>query len=155
MKKLLPALIGILYVFVTQAQNSPAGAGQVVKWNFSAKKIADKTYEVTMTAAVQSPWHIYSQTTPDGGPLPTKITYSKNPLITIEGAAKESGKVITKHEEVFGVDVIYFDGNVIFTQTVKLKTNAKTNLSGRFEYMVCNDAQCLPPTTVNFSVPLQ
>lgn len=125
-----------------------------VKWNFSAKKIADKTYEVRLTATVQSPWHIYSQKTPDGGPLPTKIIYNKNPLVKVEGEAKEKGKIITKFEEVFEVNVKYFDGNVSFVQAIKLKSNVKTIISGTIEFMACNDEQCLPPATVPFTISL-
>ena len=131
------------------AQESP------VQWSFHATKTADKTYDVTMLASVQSPWHIYSQTTPEGGPVPTQITFNKNPLLVFDGKAKESGKLITEYEEVFGVDEIYFDGKASFVQTVKLKANVKTNLSGKIKFMVCNDKQCLPPKEVPFSVALQ
>jgi hypothetical protein len=40
--------------FISQAQDA-------VKWNFTAKKIADKTYEIHLIPSVQSPWHIYSR----------------------------------------------------------------------------------------------
>jgi hypothetical protein len=125
-----------------------------VNWSYTANKIADKTYEVHIKAGVQSPWHIYSQTTPDGGPLPTKFTFSKNPLFVISGQPIELGKLLQKHEEAFGVDVKYFDGDVDFVQLVKLKSNAKTILSGTMEFMACNDEQCLPPTTNKFSITL-
>jgi thiol:disulfide interchange protein DsbD len=132
-----------------------ASAQNPVHWRFSAKKTADKTFEVHLTATVAQPWHIYSQTTPEGGPVPTKITLRKNPLVTLTGEAKEVGKLQTRHEEVFGVDVKYFDEGVDFVQVVKLKSNVKTNLTGNIEYMVCNDQQCLPPATVSFNVPIR
>lgn len=132
-----------------------ASAQTPVQWNFSAKKVTNNTYEVTLKASVDNPWHIYSQTTPDGGPLPTKITFTKNPLVTIEGKAKENGELVMKHEEVFGIDVKYFEGEVSFVQTVKLKASAKTNLRGTVEFMVCTNQQCLPPTTVPFDIALK
>jgi thiol:disulfide interchange protein DsbD len=138
----------LLVAFSSSAQNP-------VSWKFSAKKKGDKVYEIHIAAKVDYPWHIYSQTTPEGGPVPTKITFSKNPLITNNGGIKEEGKVQTKHEEVFGVDVKYFDGAVDFVQVVKLKSNVKTNLTGSVQYMVCNDQQCLPPATVTFNILLQ
>lgn len=130
-------------------------AQDVVKWSYTAKKIADKTYEIHLTPTVQSPWHIYSQTSPEGGALPTKISFGKNPLVSIEEKTKEVGKIVSKYEEVFGVTVKYFEGKVDFVQTVKVKANAKTNISGSIEYMACNNEQCLPPKTVQFSVALQ
>lgn len=125
-----------------------------VNWSFTSKKTGDKMYEIHITASVNNPWHIYSQKTPDGGPLPTKITYNKNPLIKMEGEATEKGKIITKFEEVFDVNVKYFDGNVSFVQLVKLKSNIKTNISGKIEFMACNDEQCMPPAEVQFTIQL-
>ena len=68
---------------------------------------------------------------------------------------KENGKLQNKHEEVFDVDVKYFDNTVTFTQTVNLKSAVKTNITGNIEYMVCNDKECLPPKKVAFDLQLQ
>jgi len=131
-----------------------------VEWKFSAKKIAEKLYEIHLAAIVQNPWHIYSQFTPEGGPIATSIQFNKNPLIEIEGTAKEIGKLQQKHEEVFGVDVKYFGGNIDFVQIIKIKgkgnpSTPRTNISGTIEYMICNDQECLPPKTVAFNVRLE
>src|SRR4051812_46116148 len=85
-----------------------AQGGDPVSWSFTSKKIADKTYEIHLTAAIAQPWHMYSQSSPDGGPLPTKIAFTKNPLATTEGKTKEEGKMVVKHEDVFDVDVKYY-----------------------------------------------
>mgnify|MGYP001025084503 CR=1 FL=1 len=126
----------------------------VVNWQFQAVKVADKTYEIHLTPTVQAPWHIYSQTSPEEGAVPTSFQFGKNPLVTLEGKVQENGKLVSKYEEVFGVTVKYFEGKVDFVQRVKLKASAKTNITGSVEFMVCNDEQCLPPQTMSFSVPL-
>ena len=126
-----------------------------VHWTFTSKKINETTFEVVISAKLDQGWHIYSQTTPDGGPAPTAISFSKNPLVTLDGTAKESGKLEQKHEKLFGVDVKQFSGKVDFIQTVKLKGKAKTALNGTVEFMTCNDRECLPPKTQKFSVVLQ
>ena len=125
------------------------------QWSFSSKKIADKTFAVRLSCTVNAPWHIYSQATPEGGPVPTKIIFNKNPLVVPEGSTREEGKLVQKHEEVFDVNVKYFNGRVDFVQTVKLKSNVKTNITGSVEFMVCNDEQCLPPATLPFSIDLK
>jgi thiol:disulfide interchange protein DsbD len=130
------------------AQSSP------VKWSYSANKKDNQTYEVKISASINPGWHLYSQTTPDGGPVATKISFNKNPLLTMDGTAKEVGKMITRYEEVFGVDTKFYADKVEFVQTVKLKGKAKTNVNGELQFMVCNDQQCLPPSTINFSVVL-
>ena len=126
-----------------------------VKWNFSAKKINATTYEVHLTAKIEDEWHIYSQTTPDGGPVPTSISFNKNPLLTLDGVVKESGKLEEHFEQLFGVQVKQFSDKVDFIQTVKLKSSAKTNVTGAVEFMTCNDHQCMPPKTVKFNISLK
>jgi len=126
-----------------------------VKWNFSAKKINATTYEVHLTAKIEDEWHIYSQTTPDGGPVATSISFNKNPLLSLDGAVKESGKLEEHFEELFGVQVKQFSDKVDFIQIVKLKSSAKTNVTGSVEFMTCNDHQCMPPKTVKFNISLK
>ena len=145
------SIVTVICMFCASAyaQSTP------VKWDYSAKKISDKIYGVHITAKIDQPWHIYSQTSPDGGALPTKISFTKNPLIVIDDKPKEVGKMINKYEEVFGVNVKYYNNTVDFVQIVKLKNNVNTSVSGTIEFMACNDKQCLPPTTVPFSVSLK
>jgi hypothetical protein len=126
-----------------------------VKWAFAAKKIDQVTYEISLTATLDAGWHIYSQTTPDGGPSATVISFTKNPLITLDGGVKEVGKLEQKFEELFGVDVKQFSNKVVFVQTVKLKAKAKTAVNGTVEFMSCNNKECLPPSSQKFSVPIQ
>ena len=126
-----------------------------VDWNFSSKKINASTYEIHLTAKIEGEWHTYSQTTPDGGPVPTTISFSKNPLVTLKGAAKEVGKLEKHFEELFGVEVKQFSDKVDFVQTVTVKAGIKTSVNGSVSYMVCNDRECQPPATVKFSILLK
>lgn len=148
MKKWLFSL-GLLWSVCGFSQTNP------VQWNNSVKKIDANTYEIHLMATVQSPWHIYSQNTPEGGPVPTEIIFAKNPMLNFEGPAAEKGNLVKKHEEVFGIDVMYFDGKVDFVQKVKLKAKVKTNISGTVKYMVCNDRECLAPKTIPFQLELK
>lgn len=150
MKYLIVSLV--LFVLVscdTQAQQSP------VTWTFNAKKQSDKVYDVVITAALPQPWHIYSQATPEGGPVPTSFVFKTNPLITFSGSPKEVGKLKTDHDENFDIDVKYYADKIEFVQRVNLKFSVKTNVAGTIEYMVCNDVKCLPPTKVAFNIKLQ
>ena len=126
-----------------------------VKWNYSAEKKSNIEYIVTISAMLSQDWHIYSMNTPVGGPVPTTFNFKKNPLVTLDGEIKETGKPKTIHDDVFGVDVKYYGETVSFVQTVKLKSAVKTNISGSIKYMVCNDKMCLPPKTVPFNIQLQ
>ena len=145
---LLFALILFSQVCFSQIQNP-------VQWNFSVKKINASTYEVHMAASIDNRWHLYSQSTPDGGPVATVVSFTKNPLVTLEGKVKEIGKLEQKHEPLFGVDVKQFSNKVDFVQVIKLKAPVKTTISGSVEFMVCDDTQCLPPSTQKFSLALK
>lgn len=149
MKKLLISSFLLLIVNVLFAQIQDP-----VHWTATAKKIADKTYEVHLTAKIEDGWHVYSQTTPAGGPIPTNISFTKNPLLVLQGTAKEIGKLEQHNEPLFGVDVKQFSDKVDFVQVVKVKANVKTSMSVSVEFMVCNDRQCLPPSTKKFTVAL-
>jgi hypothetical protein len=126
-----------------------------VKWSFAAKKIDQVSYEVSLTATVDPGWHVYSQTTPDGGPSATVISFTQNPMIVLDGPVKEVGKLEQKYEELFGVNVKQFSNKVTFVQTVKLKGKAKTAINGSIEFMSCNNKECLPPSNQKFSISLQ
>ena len=147
MKKLLLALLLPALANMAVAQSS-----KQVQWTYSAKKIADKTYEVHMTAVIGADYHLYAQNAGADGLVPTTFTFTKNPLTNFEGKIKENGKAVKKFESVFKHDVTYYEKTVDFVQVVKLKGNVKTNLSGKVEFMVCNEKQCLPPSEVEINV---
>ncbi len=126
-----------------------------VKWNYSAKKIGDKTYELHLTASIQTNWHLYSQQQPDDAIInPTTIRFNKNPLVTLDGKIREVGKMELFKDEKLKLSANQYSGKVDFVQVLKLKTGAKTNITGSVEYQTCDDKKCLPPKTVNFSVSL-
>jgi DsbC/DsbD-like thiol-disulfide interchange protein len=154
----MPEVMRKCLLFVAFAVVTLAASGQIkdpVDWEFSSKKINATTYEVRLNAKLENGWHIYSQTTPDGGPIPTSISFAKNPLITLMGAAKEVGKMEKRFEPLFGVDVKQFSNKVDFVQTVTVKPGIKTTLNGTIEFMTCNDHECMPPKSLKFSLPLQ
>jgi len=149
MKKTVFAVLLTLISFMAFAQRS-----NPVTWTFNAKKLAGNKYELRMTATLGNTWHIYSQKTPDGGPVPTSFTFSPNALVVNTGKPKESGKLKKIKDKNFGVDVLFYSDKVDFVQTVTVKGKIKTNISGKVEYMVCDDSKCLPPTEVPFSIAL-
>jgi len=129
-----------------------AQSSKQVNWTYSSKKIADKTYEVHLTATIGGNYHMYAQNVGGDGPIPTSFTFTRSPLIAIDGTPKEKGKMIKKFETAWNHDVNYYEGTVDFVQVVKLKSNVKTDVAGKVEFMVCNDHECLPPATVDFKV---
>lgn len=147
MKKTILFAMAVLAGTLAMAQSA-----KQVNWTYSSKKIADKTYEIHMTATIGGNYHLYAQNVGGEGPIPTSFTYTKSPLLDIEGATKEKGQMIKKFESAWNHDVNYYEKTVDFVQVVRLKSNVKTNLAGKVEFMVCNDRECLPPSTVDIKV---
>ena len=125
-----------------------------VSWNFASRKKAAGTYELVLTASIEHPWHIYSQYTPEGGPLPTKVEFQSNPLLKLQGKTIEEGHLESQHDKTFDLEVKYFSDQVAFVQTLTRKGTVKTGARGSVEYMVCNDGKCLPPVKKTFDIKL-
>jgi hypothetical protein len=147
MKKFSLLVFSLITGFTLLAQSN-----KQVKWVFSSKKIAEKIYEVNMTATINGNFHLYAQNVGVEGPLPTAFAFTKNPLLVLDGKVKEVGKLVKKYESVWNGNVSYYEKSVNFVQTVKLRGSAKTNLAGKVEFMVCDDKLCLPPAEVEFSI---
>ncbi|MEJ7735899.1 MAG: protein-disulfide reductase DsbD domain-containing protein [Chitinophagaceae bacterium] len=144
------AVLSLLFVFACLT-SFPQSEKQV-KWNYSVKKLNDKTFEVHMTATIGENFHMYAQNVGVDGPVGTAFTFTKNPLIVLDGNVKEVGKLVKKFESVWNGNVNYYEKTVDFVQVVKLKANVKTNLSGKVEFMVCDEKLCLPPSDVPIKI---
>lgn len=150
MKRLFVWMVAVLLTSSVGAQiKEPVG------WTFSAQKKSADTYDLVIKAVVPKPWHLYSQFTPDGGPVPTKFSFNANPLVKLEGKVKEIGKLQKIQDKIFETEVRFFSNEVTFVQTVKVKAGVKTNVSGSVLFMVCDDSQCLPPINKKFDIKLQ
>jgi len=148
--------LSVSIVFLLVSVLSFAQSGTKVKWDYTVKKISDKKYEVRMIATIQPGWHLYSQKqSADAIALPTKISFAKNPLITVSGAVKEVGKVTDAFDKATQSRSRFYSNKVEFVQIVTLKSNIKTSIVGDVEFMVCDDRQCLPPDKTKFSVKLE
>lgn len=122
-----------------------------VKWTYTSKKIADKTYELHMTATLDGKWHIYAQNAGEG-PEPTVFSFAKNPLVKLDDKVKEVGKLEKMYDPNFKSELKFYSSKVDFVQKVKVKSAAATVVKGTVSYMVCNDRKCLPPKEIPFSI---
>lgn len=135
MKKLF-YLILLVFAFVdTQAQIL-----NPVKWKAFIEKKSDSEYLLTLKGDIETDWHVYSQFTPEDGPLPTKFIFHNNtgnyePL----GKATES-ETKTMFNDVFGVDEVFFENNVTFTQLIKHINSEQEVIQVELFYQVCKES---------------
>jgi DsbC/DsbD-like thiol-disulfide interchange protein len=124
-----------------------------VQWSYAAKKVSKTEAVILLKATIDEGWHIYS-TKPVDGPVKTTFTFKPSKDFTLVGKTAEP-KPITKYEKVFKTNVSYFENTVVFQQRIKIKPGKPVAVKGTLEYMTCDDHQCLPPETVNFSVTIK
>jgi hypothetical protein len=146
-------LLSILFInhLVVIAQSD-----QKVKWQYAAVSLGNNIFEIRLTAKIDKGWHLYSRLqSSDAIALPTTIQFSKNPIIEMKGEIKEEGVLIDQLDPATRSKSRYYAGQVVFVQKIFRKKKVNTVMSGDIEFMVCDDRQCLPPSTVKFQVKLQ
>jgi thiol:disulfide interchange protein len=121
-----------------------------VKWSFSIEQVKDGEATLLFKAKIDKGWHIYSQFTPDGGPLPMTFTYTPNTCYELVGKVTEP-KAHEEFDSTFGVKVLIHSGEVTLKQKVKYTGDA-CRISGEITGQVCQDACILFDTSFVFSI---
>jgi thiol:disulfide interchange protein len=147
----LPLLSFFCLTLLAQPPGAVPASPQPVAWSISSSTVGEGVYEVRFQATIQEGWSVYSQQNyGDMGPWPTTIEVDSFPGVERLGIVEETGsKVIDGHDPVFDMPVKKFKGSATFIQRLRVK-DAATPVTGRFEYMTCDDEMCLPPATVYF-----
>lgn len=146
MKRILTFLL-LLTSFVSRAQILDP-----VAWSFSSKKVSDTEADLIIKATIEPGWHLYSQFIEEGGPIPTSFKFTPGPY-KLSGKVTETPKAISAHDPNFDMQVAWHEDEVVFKQRIKL-TAPKATVAGTLEFMVCDDKRCLPPTEVEFKIPV-
>lgn len=127
-----------------------------ITWEFDFERVEGDVFTLIATASAEEGWAIYSQYTPDGGPVPTSFMWTEGEHFELVGKSVEDGHLKSGMDDLFGVDVMKFlsDEPVTFTQKVKVKDYSQP-IELMVEYMCCDDEQCLPPTdeVYTFNLP--
>lgn len=139
MKHLLAFLIVLFSIQTVFSQIEP------VKWSTEVEKISDTEYNLIYKADIEDHWHLYSQTLPEGGAIPTEFIYNEDALTNdfkLVGKATES-ESITKFDKVFQMDLTYFDNEATFTQKIELNDSNISQIEAEISFQACDDARCI------------
>ncbi|QOG04553.1 cytochrome c biogenesis protein CcdA [Flavobacterium sp. MDT1-60] len=126
-----------------------------VKWTTSVEKTSDKEYILKAEAAIQPGWHLYGQYIEEGGPSATAFTF-KNPKKNFDSVGKtEEGKGHEVVDKIFNMKIKYFEKKALFSQKIKFNSDEITTIAAEVEFMVCDDSNCLPPSSeeLSFKIP--
>ena len=144
--------INVFLLFFFFALASNAQILEPVKWTSKMEKKGDKVILI-FDGTIEKDWHMYSQFTPDGGPLALEISF-KNQKGNYEliGKAKE-GKTRTAFNDVFGVDETFFEGKAHIEQEIKIiNPNLKT-VDVDFDFQVCKEVCINSSKKFSIAVP--
>jgi len=105
------------------------------------------TGEIVFTGTIDSGWHVYSTDLGQSGPIEATFNAVKMEGVEPVGKLTAKGKEIKKFDEMFGMELRYFENSVTFVQKVRF-TKPKYTIDCYLEFGACNDSNCMPPTQV-------
>src|SRR3982751_4828228 len=103
-------LVGLACLLGASALAQPANP---VTWNVTvepARAPTGASVQIRLAAKLESGWHIYSLTTPEGGPTPTSLRLTANPIASQLKVYQP--KPATRFDNTFKVNTEIFEGAV-------------------------------------------
>lgn len=121
-----------------------------IKFKTEWKQNSDSEAEIIFNATIDKGWHVYSTELEEGGPISASFNIDQIQGAETIGKLTPVGNEINEMDPIFGMKVRYFKDNATFIQKIKI-TDKNYSIKGYLEYGACNDENCLPPTSVDFS----
>ncbi len=108
-----------------------------------------------LTATIQPGWHLYSPTTPPGGPIITQIKVVNNPAISSSELYRP--QPVRKLDPNFQIDTETYTGQASFLLQVVPAASAsgQVPIESSVRYQVCSDVSCLPPVKKTVATNIQ
>ncbi|WP_395053067.1 cytochrome c biogenesis protein CcdA [Flavobacterium sp.] len=123
------------------------------KWTTKVEKLSETEFNLIINGTIDDGWHVYTQFTPDGGPIAMKLIFkNQNANYQLIGNAKES-KFKKEFSEIFEIDEYFFEKSATITQRIKIINPKTNNISLRFEYQVCKEACINDVKNFVFNIP--
>lgn len=147
MKKILLLLV-LMLGFTSSAQIL-----KPVKWTSRTEKISDTEYTLVFEGTIENKWHVYSQFTPEGGPIPLELKFKDK-----EGNYELIGKTIESKtrrafNDIFGVDEIFFENKIVLKQKVRILKATISKIAVNVSYQVCKDVCISDDENFSFEIP--
>lgn len=115
---------------------------------------AGATVEINVTAQLRNGYHCNSNTPSEDYLIPLKLTWTPGPL---EPAEVVYPKAHMEKYSFSDVPLSVYTGDFVIATKFKVAASANPGtafLSGKLRYQACNDRMCLPPKTIDVSVPV-
>ena len=142
MKKITILLLSLIVVLGIKAQMA-----NPVHFTSELKTGKGAEAEIVFHATIDKGWHVYSTEIGDNGPTEATFNVVKMEGAELVGKLEPRGKVIRKMDNMFNMEVKYFEDEATFVQKIRF-TKPQYDIDCYLEYGTCNDESCLPPTEV-------
>ena len=146
-KSKISARIILLWTMLLMSAAVSAQMVNPVKFTSSFNKLSNTAAEIVFSGTIEPGWHVYSTDVPEDGPTAATFNVDKLEGVTLDGPLKAVGNVIRQHDDMFDMDVSYFEKSAKFVQKLKL-SGGKYAVEGYLQYGACNDQTCTPPKNV-------
>ena len=127
-----------------------------VSWDIRIEQTGEDTADVILEAMIDPGWHLYSQRQFGAefeGPIATVITFNaSDDTYSLDGETIEPD-VEPIFDEVFELDVIYFEDVAEFRQSIVI-SDPSAAVEATVFYSVCDDEKCLQPETKTLRISL-
>src|SRR5579859_2532237 len=140
----LPALTVLLGSSAAHAEKlDPA------KWSLDLKPAAAAPGSKVMArlaAKIEPGWHLYSPTTPAGGPTVTTIRIADNAAVARFRVFEP--KPTRTFDPTFKLETETYEGEPVFLIEIETKNDAAvgpTDVAAEVRYQICTEKTCLPP----------
>ena len=121
-----------------------------IKFKTEWKQNSETEAEIVFNATIDKGWHVYSTELGDGGPISATFNIDNIEGAETIGKLTPVGNEINEMDPIFGMKVRYFVNKATFIQKIKI-TDKNYSIKGFLEYGACNNENCLPPTSVDFT----
>lgn len=147
-------ILGLLILTITVATAQGFGGGQEfgggkkydpVTWSGEVEKVSDTEYILHYDAKIQDKWHVYSQFTPEDGPIPLRFEFlpENGATYTLDGKAEESD-THREYSDIFEVDEVFWEKTARISQKIKLNDISKSIIKSIIKHQSCiEDGVCI------------
>ena len=124
---------------------------QMVKaasWTTSQQMTSDTEGVMKFTVSIEPGYHMYDMQEVEG-PTPLSFTWEKLEGVKLVGKPTPSKAPVSQYDSTFETNLSWWTGSVTLTQKF-VATEKNFTIEGYLRYMLCNDENCIPPTTESF-----
>ena len=131
-------LFGIITLLPLSAQET-----EPVSWSYEITKLNSLEYQISFNAEIIDGWKLYSQFSPEEGSVATSFEFIDNNNNYLADEIFNEDPYIIGYDNVFKMDLYYFEGKANFNQSIKLNNKDVNQIKIEVEYSSCDDELCI------------